>query len=180
VTDDQEPDWLAELAKIAEALRQQIEESGEALRSQVDQLVLSAEQFVRDAQRATPGGPVPPFQQRVVQAVGSIMRGLVPAAGYPTRPGFFRGGVRVEPTVRFVSDGDVITFTETAAVEVVPTREPDLIERNLGRILALVLAAIATSGLLGVQGPDQAAVGYYLTVLSFALAVAVLICAGFK
>jgi hypothetical protein len=39
----------------------------------------------------------------------------------------------------------------------------------------LVLVAIVASGLLGVQGPDRAAVDHYLTVMSVALPVAVLI-----
>ena len=54
-------------------------------------------------------------------------------------------------------------------------QQPDLIERNIGRILALVVLAIVTSGLLGVQGADRATVDHYLTVLSFALPIAVLI-----
>jgi hypothetical protein len=48
-------------------------------------------------------------------------------------------------------------------------------ERSIGQILALVLVAIAASGLMGVQGPDRAVVDHYLTVLSFALPIAVLI-----
>jgi hypothetical protein len=48
-------------------------------------------------------------------------------------------------------------------------------ERSFGRILALVLVAIITSGLLGVQGPERAAMDHYLTVLSFALSIAMLI-----
>jgi hypothetical protein len=51
----------------------------------------------------------------------------------------------------------------------------DQAERSIGQILALMLVAIIASGLLGVQGPDRAAVDHYLTVLSFALPIAVLI-----
>jgi hypothetical protein len=46
---------------------------------------------------------------------------------------------------------------------------------NDGQILALVLVALATCGLLAVPGRDQALVGYDLTVIGLALTVAVLI-----
>jgi hypothetical protein len=48
-------------------------------------------------------------------------------------------------------------------------------ERSIGQILALVLVLIAASGLLGVQGPDRAAVDHYLTVISLALPIALYI-----
>ena len=58
--------------------------------------------------------------------------------------------------------------------------QPDLIERNIGRIFALVLVAILTSGLLGVQGPDRATVDHWATIIGVALTIAVLIWAGHK
>ena len=47
MSEDNEPDWLAELAK-----------GGEALRRQIEPIVQAAEQFVRDSRQAkTTGGP---------------------------------------------------------------------------------------------------------------------------
>jgi len=69
VSEDDEPDWLAELAK-----------GGEALRRQVEPIVQAAEQFVRDARRAkTSGGPALPFAQRVALAADAGIRELRPA-----------------------------------------------------------------------------------------------------
>jgi hypothetical protein len=153
MSENEEPDWLAELTKNANALRQQIEESSEALRQQVDQLVRGAEQFARDGQETTPGGPMPPLPQRLVQAAGSVMRGLVPAAGYPAGPGGFRGQIRVMPTVtgsgsvalppmRVDGAGEVITATETGTVEIVPDRPSGVAALSDGEIVFLVLVWI--------------------------------------
>ena len=157
MSEDQEPDWLAELAKNAEALRQQIEENSEALRRQVDQLVRGAQQFVRDAQRTTPGSPVPPFQQRMVRAAGAVIRELVPMGGYPARGGFkghaiSSGGVMAGiggfamPPMRVAAE-DVITFTETASVEIVPDRPGLLAGLSPGQILAIALIWVAAYAL---------------------------------
>ena len=59
-------------------------------------------------------------------------------------------------------------------------QQPGLIERNIGRILALVVLAIVTSGLLGAQGSDRAAVDHWVTIISAGLTIAVLIWAGHK
>lgn len=49
MSENEEPDWLAELAK-----------GGEALRRQIEPIVHAAQQFVRDARRAKiSGGPAP-------------------------------------------------------------------------------------------------------------------------
>ena len=79
MSEDNEPDWLAELAKNTEALRRQIDQGDETLQRQVKLLGRAAEQFLRDALRPTPRiGPVPPFQRRVVRAADAIMRELLP------------------------------------------------------------------------------------------------------
>lgn len=89
MSENEEPDWLAELAK-----------RGDTVRGQIELLIQGAQQFVRDGQQATAsGGPVPPFQQRVVRAVGVAMRELVPAAGYPVRYGSLRGNGSLVGTV---------------------------------------------------------------------------------
>lgn len=70
MSEDEEPDWLAELAK-----------GGEAMRRQVEPIVQAAEQFVRDARRAkTSGRPALPFAQRVAFAVDAGIRELLPSA----------------------------------------------------------------------------------------------------
>jgi hypothetical protein len=165
MSENEEPDWPAELAKGSEALQR------EAIR-----LVKAAEKFA-----AT--GRAQPITQRIVRAVSAGIRELAAP----------------EPVVRYVTDSDTFTVTESAIVVVrtimgsasfaLPqisvsgegtVQQPDLIERNIGRILALVLVAIATSGLLGVQGPARATVDHYVTVIGVALTIAVLIWAGHK
>ena len=50
MSENEEPDWLAELAK-----------GGDEVRRQIELLVQGAQQFVRDSQQAAPGGgPMPP------------------------------------------------------------------------------------------------------------------------
>lgn len=72
----------------------------------------------------------------------------------------------------------VVTFSGSVALAParfsgqVSVQEPGLIERNIGRIFALVLVAVVTSGLLGVYGQAQATVGYYATVIFGALSLA--------
>jgi hypothetical protein len=70
------------------------------------------------------------------------------------------------PPMRFAGEGTV--------------QEPDLIERNIGRIFALVLVAIGTAGLLGVHAQDQASVGYYAGIIFNALSLGFAICASLK
>jgi hypothetical protein len=181
MSENEEPDWLAELTKNANALRQQIEESSEALRHQVDQLVRSAEQFARHAHRPLLGGPVPPFQQRVVRAAGSLMRELVPPASYLVGGAGIKGyavsstgmvtvsGSLALPPMRTVASADVVRASENQAVAVASDWWA------IGRICALVLVAIETWRLLGLPERDWAAVEYRLAVLGFALAIATVI-----
>lgn len=143
MSEDKEPDWLAELAK-----------GGDEVRRQIELLVQGARQFVRDNQQAiASGGPVPPFQQRVVRAVGAAMRELVPAAGYPVRYGSFKGSISgvstvtgsgsfALPPMTFVADGDVASATEAATVKVVPEPSGRLAAWSDGEIVFLVLVWI--------------------------------------
>jgi hypothetical protein len=89
MSEDEEPDWLAELARNTEALRRQIDQGGETLRREVELLGRAAEQFIRGPGRPTSGiGPVPLFQQRLVRAAGAMMRELLP----PRKPSWASGG----------------------------------------------------------------------------------------
>jgi hypothetical protein len=143
MSENEEPDWLAELAK-----------GGDAVRRQIELLVQGAQQFVRDGQQGTAsGGPVPPFQQRVVRAVGAAVRELgsarqpvvhqrsaalnVNVAVTATAAVATAGGLALNPTV-FVSSGDVATASEDSAVKVPgPSRGAD--SAAYGQVLFLVL-----------------------------------------
>jgi len=179
MSESEEPDWLAELAK---------------------ELFEGAEQFVRDAGRGTTSGvgPVPPLQQRLARAVDAAMRELAPArqpvthqrtaaltitpifGATPTATHRRTAALTITPifgaTATVAASLELalspMRFSGQATVENPPSTET---ERSIGQILALVLVAIVASGLLGVQGPDRAAVDHYLTVMSVALSVAVLI-----
>ena len=161
MSEEREPDWLAELAKGGEALQR------EAMR------------IIKTAEELAANGPARPLARRIVRAMGASLREL--AAPEPV-------AANVTVTAGLATASAVAMATAVGSVVLPPMRfagegtvqEPDLIERNIGRILALVVLAIVTSGLLGVQGPDRAAVAHYVTVLSFALPIAVVIWAGRK
>lgn len=162
MNENKEPDWLGELVKGGEALQR------EAMR------------IVRAAEKMAASGPARPFTRRIVRAVGAGIRelaapeaivreltlatavtGMASLTGVGTITAV---GSIVLPPMRFVGEGTV--------------HQPDLIERNIGRILALVVLAIVTSGLLGVQGSDRATVDHWATIISAGLTIAVLIWAG--
>jgi hypothetical protein len=98
MSEDNEPDWLAELA-----------EGGEALRRQVEPIVQAADQFVRDARRAkASGGPALPFAQRLALAVDAGMRELLPSRKRPRRrpvspqrPGPHGSTLKIRPPLPF-------------------------------------------------------------------------------
>ena len=163
MSESEGPDWLAELAKGSEALRRQVEP-----------IVQAAEQFVRDARRAkTSGGPALPFAQRVALAVDTGLRELLPA----------RMDADVRPVTLEASVAFPVPIVFTGSVALPPLRVSGQVaaedprgghaERSIGQILALVLVTIVASGLMGVQGPDRAAVDHYLAVISVALPIAV-------
>jgi hypothetical protein len=181
MSENEEPDRQAEPAVDSERLIPWIEQvrhvirGNEALAEQVEPILQAAERF------AHPGGwPVPPFQQRLMRAVSAALGELLPplqlAAAPPggvevsaTAPPVTVSGGMALPPMRFAGSADVGHGSDIEAVEV----EPDW--RSIGRACAMVLVAIFTSGLLGVQGPYQAPVGYVLTVIGLAVTLAVLI-----
>ena len=164
MNEQEEPDWLAELAK-----------GGEALQREAMRIVKAAEEFAAS-------GPARPFTRRIVRAAGVGIRELAAP----------------DPVIRYVTASDSAAATESIAVVRTITgrvsfalprisvsgegtvQQPDLIERNIGPILALVVLAIVTSGLLGVQGPDRATVDHWATIISVGLTIAVLIWSGRK
>jgi hypothetical protein len=151
--ENEEPDWLAELAK-----------GGEALRRQMESIVQAAEQFAAS-------GPARPLAQRITRAMGELLSAPKRPVTHQAMAGLAVAvGAAATPMV-LVADGDVATASENATVEVLGSRG-GLAGRSVGQILALVLVAIMTARLLAVPGHDQAAVGYDLTVLGDALTVA--------
>jgi hypothetical protein len=172
MSEHEEPDWLAELAK-----------GGEELRRQIEPIVQAAEQFVRDSRRAkTTGGPALPFARRVALAVDAGVRELLPPSErhvvhhsniigtaaivrVVAVPGTVTGSVGLAlPPMRVAKQG---------TVQEPPSGQA---ERSIGQVLALVLVAIGTWRLLVVPEPDRAAVDHYLTVIGVALTIAVIIC----
>ena len=165
MSEDVEPDWMAELAK-----------GGEALRRQIEPIVQAAEQFARDSRRAkTNGGPALPFAQRVALAVDAGLSELLPA----------RMDADVRPVTLEVSAAFPTPIVFTGSI-VLPKMHisgqlaaGDLRgghgEQSIGQILALVLVVIATWRLLVVPEQDRAAVDHYLSVIGFGLTIALLI-----
>jgi hypothetical protein len=171
MSENDEPDWQAELAK-----------GGDAVLGQIEQLVQSARRFLRDGRQAmASGGPVPPLQDRVVRAVSAAVRELAPARQPVIQPVLLPATVIGQSSLTGMG-----TITATGGITMAPMRvsgqatvenpPSGKAELSIGQILALVLVAIVASGLLGVQGPGQAAVDHYLAVIGVALAIAWRIC----
>ncbi len=164
MSENKEPDWLAELTKGGEALQR------EALR------------IVKAAEEMAARGPARPLTRRIVRAVGAGIREL--AAPEPVVHELTLA-TTVTGTASLTGVG---TITAVGSIALPPMRfvgqgtvqQPDLIERNIGRILALVVLAIVTSGLLGAQGPDRATIDHWATIISAGLTIAVLIWTGHK
>jgi len=149
-----------------EAVARQMEpfmRNREALARQMEPMFQAAERFARVGI-----WPVPPFQQQLIRTVNAALRELPP-------PVITGSGSVALPPIRIIADGDVVNAAENETVEAAPDSRGGLAERSIGQIFALVLVAILMSGLLGVQGPDRAAVDHYLTVIGVALTIAVLI-----
>jgi hypothetical protein len=140
----------------------------QAMRRQIDPIIKLVEQLTR-------GGvwPVPPLQQRLMRTVEAALRDIQPpqvvAVGHPVTV-----DISVPIPTAIVFSGSAALPPRRASGQM-KVQAPDSIERNIGRIFVLVLVAIGTAGLLGVQGPDRVTVDHWLTVLSFALAIAVLV-----
>ncbi len=145
MSEEREPDWLAELAKNTEALRRQIDQGGETLRRQLELFGRAAEQFVRGARRPMPGiDPVSPFQRRVVRAADAMMRELLPprepvvhhVALYDTGAGLDTLAVgTVTGTASVIGVG---TVTASGSVALPPMRT-GLAAMSDGQIVFLVL-----------------------------------------
>ena len=127
MSENKEPDWwLGELAKGGEALQR------EAMR------------IVKAAQEMVASGPARPLTGRIVRAVGAGIREL--AAPEPVVHELTLA-TTVTGTASLTGVG---TITAVGSIALPPMRfagegtvqQPDLIERNIGRILVLVILAI--------------------------------------
>jgi hypothetical protein len=160
MSEDREPDWLTELAK-----------GGEALQREAMRIVKAAEEFAASSQG-----------RRIVRAVGAGIRELAapePVVRYVT---FSDAGVATDSleVVRAITGSGSLALPPIRFAGEGTVQEPDLIERNIGRIFALVLLAIGTAGLLSVHGQAQASVGFYAGVIFGALSLAFAIWTGHK
>lgn len=141
-----------------------------ALWPQIEPIVQAAKQFAITR-------PLTPFQLLLVRtadaALGDLM-GRGPVANQRT------ASLVVTPTM-------TATATVTGRLDLTAQRAPSTghatvekcpsgrAERSIGQILAVVLVTILACGLMGVQGPSQAVVDHYMTVIGTALTIAVLI-----
>ncbi len=131
MSEEREPDWLAELAK-----------GGEALRRQVEPIVQAVEQFVRDSRRAKIGrGPALPFAQRVALAVDAGMRELLPAPLHAdVHPLTIEASVSIPtPTVITGSGSVALPKMSLSGQGTVENRRSGVAALSAGQILALAL-----------------------------------------
>jgi hypothetical protein len=174
---NEEPDWLAELAK-----------GGEAARRQIEPIVEAAHQFVHDAQRARASGSTLPFVQRVALAVNAGMRELLPrqpvahrrTASLTVTPNMTATATVTAsfnlamPPMHIVALGDVAAATEAASVRVLDSHR-SLADRIDGRttFLALVwLSAVVLPWLAANVPPEQQGI-LSDSLSTFALALAI-------
>jgi len=142
MSENEEPDWLAELAK-----------GGDAVRRKIERLVQGAEQFVRESPEASTGaGPVPPIPYRVLRAVGAAVRELGAARQPVVRHvALYDAGSAVD-TLAFAG---LATATASAPMPRVLTADHAGVDRrpgplaalDAGQILALVLIWLVMLGL---------------------------------
>jgi hypothetical protein len=121
----------------------------------------------------------------VIRAVGAAVRELAPARQPVIQPVLLTTTVIGHSSLTGVG-----TITAIGGLAMAPMRvsgqatvenlTSGKAARRIGQILGLVLVAFGTWRLLSVPPSDQAAAGYYLAVIGFALTVATLICSWTK
>ena len=164
MSEEIEPDWLAELAM-----------GGQALRAQLEPIVQAAQQFVRDARRAKASGrPALPFAQRVALAVDAGLRELLPARmDADVRPVTLEASVAF-PAVIVASGGLVLSPVSIAGQGTVQDRRAVIAGQVLVLLIVWLLVlvlpvAIAMAGL----SPDTQLIldTYYAALLAIAVEV---------
>lgn len=149
MNEDEEPDWLGELAK-----------GGEALQREAMRLFKAAEEFAAS-------GPARPLTRRIVRAFSASLRELAApepvAANVTVTAGLATAiGTAAAAATATVTASGSVTLPRMGVAGTVQNPPSGTTEWSVGQVLALVLLAIVTSGLLGVQGPDRATVDHYL------------------
>ena len=150
MSEDQEPDWRAELAKGSEALQRQVM------------------RIVKAAEEMATSGPARPFTQRIVRAVGAGIREL--AAPEPVV--HMVSGTAIMTGVGTITAVGNITLPKMQVYAEGTVGQPDLIEHNVGRILALVvlwlavLAVPATVAAMDLSPKVEAALDAYDAILA--------------
>jgi hypothetical protein len=170
MSENEKPDWLAEL-----------DEGGDAVRRQAEQLVQTTVELMQLAHLDWPktgSRPALPISLRLAAAVlNSRPRELrLTPSPFPVWAPPPTTEISIAKPALIVGSGSVtlprLRVSGQMTVQNPPTGH---VERSVGQILAVVLVAIVASGLAGVQGPDRAAVDHYVTIISAALTIAVLI-----
>lgn len=156
VSNDQLPDWQAELAK------------GSEIERQAKELVQAALGFS--------AGPGRAFVMRLRRAAGAVLTELTQPVAVVVELPTFGTTVTAHPLALVVASGGIalpkIRFSGQGTVQ---NPADGHAERGIGQILGVMLVAIVTSGLMGIQGTAQAVVDHYLTVIGTLLPVAVYI-----
>jgi hypothetical protein len=168
MSEENEPDWLAELTK-----------GGEAMRQQVEPIVQAAMQLAGLEWPKVSRGFGVPLPLRLAAAVNAAIRELKPHEPVVRQINLsgtitMSGSLALLP-MSFAGQGEVAAATETLAVKVESGLSSGQAAQRVGQILASVLVALATWRLLVVPERDRAAVDHYLTVIGVALTIAVLI-----
>jgi hypothetical protein len=167
------------------AMRRQMEpylRVSEAVRRQAGPIIKAIEQLARDTQWLRGGGLQLPVSLQVAFTVSAEIQRLARADEPPTLDVTIEG---VPATVTVEAPPGTVTVTGSGGLTLprmglsgqgtVDEPSSGKAERGIGKILALVLVATATWRLLVMPEQDWPAVDHYLTVLSFALPIAVFI-----
>lgn len=136
-SEQDKPDWLAELAR-----------GGQSMRRQVSPIVRAAQQFVDDARAAQAQAGTPlPFAQQITLTVDAGIREVISAV--QGEGGLVLGNIGMNITATVVADIDVIRVTEHASVVVLeesgklPSGDQ---AAKAGQLLVLVLVWILALG----------------------------------
>jgi hypothetical protein len=186
MTDDNEqPPWtrvLAAAQKAVAALQREFAEN-DALRRQAAQMVKTAQALARDGLWPRPM-PVPTNLAQISQSMNAPLREVgrtIPPDLAVFAPAATAHGTAPSPSIRtsFTASGSIAARKPSISGEgTVEEPKDDLVAKQsvgIGRLVAIALVFIAASGLLGVNPAYQMSVGYYVSVVSAALAIALAI-----
>jgi hypothetical protein len=185
--EDEQPPWtevLAAMQKAAAALQREFAEN-DALRQQAAQMVKTAKILARAGLWPRPL-PVPTNLAQISQSMYAALREVARTTP-PDLVVFAQAatayGTALSPSIPKSVTGSVdVTLHKMIVSGEGTVGEPkdDLVAKQsigIGRLVAIALVFIAASGLLGVNPAYQTSVGYYASVVSAALGIALAILA---